>query len=74
MNTVDKITRDSKILLDSAKDTTANNLISAFRSKEVNLSEDQLSKIVTIINSSIDQGYQKALSNFQSSIKKHIDA
>lgn len=72
MNSVDKITRDTKILLDSAKDTVTSNLMNAIRTREVEIPEAQLSRILTLVNSSIDQGYQKALTTYQNSIKKHM--
>jgi len=72
MNSIDKITRDTKILLDSAKDTVTSNLMNAIRTKEVEIPEAQLSRILMLVNSSIDQGYQKALTSYQNSIKKHM--
>lgn len=71
MNTVDKITKESKLLIDSAKDTLTTNLVAAMKSGTLDLREDQVSRLVTLINASLDQGYQKAIPVFQSSIKKY---
>jgi len=72
MNTVDKITRDSKILIDSARDTVSSNLTNALKTNQIDISEAQLSKILNLVNNSIDQGYQKAITNYQNTIKKHF--
>lgn len=72
MNNVDKISRDAKILIDSAKDTVSSNLVEALSSNLVDVSQDQLGKILSIVSTSLDSGYQKSLPVFQNMIKKHV--
>lgn len=72
MNNVDKISRDSKILIDSAKDTVGANIVSMVKSNALNLEPAQLEKILSVINISLDEGYQKALPYYQNSIKKYF--
>lgn len=72
MNSVDKISRETKVLLDSAKDTLAENLVSAVRNKNVLVDESQLSKLINIVNISIDESFQRALPVYQSSIKNLV--
>lgn len=72
MNNVDKISRDSRILIDSAKDTVGANIVSMVKSNALNLEPAQLEKILSVINISLDEGYQKALPYYQNSIKKYF--
>jgi|LauGreDrversion4_2_1035121.scaffolds.fasta_scaffold01063_12 hypothetical protein len=71
MNNTDKVLKESRILVDSAKDTVAKNLLIAARSNTVSLTEDQLSKLISIVNISLDESYQRALPVFSTSIKKY---
>lgn len=73
MNSVDKISRDSKILIDSAKDTVAKNLLEAAQNSIVDLNQEQLEKILSIVSVSLDMGYQRSLTVYQNMIKKHIE-
>lgn len=72
MNSVDKITRDAKILVASARDTANSNLTIAAMDKRLNLTESQLKEVLRIIDMSFEEGYQKAINVFQNTIKKHI--
>lgn len=72
MNSVDKITRDAKILVASARDTANSNLTTAAMDKRLNLTENQLKEVLRIIDMSFEEGYQKAINVFQNTIKKHI--
>lgn len=72
MNSVDKITRDAKILVASARDTANSNLTTAAMEKNLNLTENQLKEVLRIIDMSFEEGYQKAINVFQNTIKKHI--
>ena len=72
MNSVDKISRDAKILVDSAKDVTTKNLIEAVQGSLIDLNQDQLGKILNVLSTSLDMGYQRSLPVFQNMIKKHI--
>jgi hypothetical protein len=72
MNSVDKISRDAKILVDSAKDVTTKNLIEAVQGSLIDLNQDQLGKILNVLSTSFDMGYQRSLPVFQNMIKKHL--
>jgi hypothetical protein len=56
MNSVDKISRDAKILVDSAKDVTTKNLIEAVQGSLIDLNQDQLGKILNVLSTSFDMG------------------
>lgn len=71
MNTSDKVTKDTKILVDSIKDTLTRNLVVAAKTNAVELTEPQLAKLLSLVTISADEGYQKALSSFQNSVKKY---
>lgn len=72
MNIIDKITRDSKILVDSAKDAISKNITTAVLQKKLDLNERQLTEILNLIEVSSSEGYQKSLSVYQNTIKKHL--
>jgi hypothetical protein len=72
MNSIDKISRDAKILVDSAKDNTTKNLIEAVQGGLIDLNQDQLGKILNVLSTSFDMGYQRSLPVFQNMIKKHV--
>ena len=73
MNKVDRISKDAKILIDSAKDTVSNNFVSAVKSSSLSLSESQLASVLNLVNVCLQEGYQKALPYFQNSVKRYVD-
>jgi hypothetical protein len=73
MNNTDKITRDAKLLIESAKDTAANNLLVAIKTNSLDLSEVQLKKVLTLLNISMEEGYQKAVPTFQKMVKNYVN-
>lgn len=72
MNSIDKISRDSKILIDSAKDSVTANLLTLLRNKELDLSKDQVEKIINLVSLSLDESFQKTLPFYQGMIKKYL--
>lgn len=72
MNSIDKITRDAKILVNSARDAANSNLTQAFIERKLTVSEDQLREIFKIMDMSFEEGYLKAATVFQNTIKKHL--
>lgn len=72
MNSVDKISRDSRILIDSAKDTVVANLLSMMRNKDLELSNDQVEKLISLVTLSLDESFQKTLPFYQTMIKKYL--
>lgn len=73
MNTLDKITRDSRILIDCVKDTVTKNITSEVLNRKIALDENQLADILKIVEISCDEGYQKAYNVFQRTIKSHLE-
>ena len=74
MNTLDKLSRDVKLLIDSSKDLLSTNLVNASRNSNLDLTEKQLSTVIQILNFSLDEAYQRALPTYQNSIKKYIES
>lgn len=73
MNIVDKITSESRLIVDSVKDTLSRNIVSASRSKMIDLNEDQLNKLLNLVNVSLDEGYQKVLTSYQKKIRHLVE-
>ena len=69
MNSVDKISREAKIVLDATKDSVINNIVVASRSGTFEIDESQLAKLVQVVTLSFDDSLQKALPHFQNSIR-----
>lgn len=72
MNNIDIISRESKLLVESAKDSVTNNVVNAARSGMISVSEQDLVKLVNLIEISTTEGYQKSLPFFQKSIKQYL--
>lgn len=72
MNQIDNITRDSKILVESAKDCITGNLLKSIQSSSLVLTEDQLKSVMKIVDLSLSEGYQRAIPVFQNTIKKYF--
>ena len=72
MNEVDKVTRETKALVDSIRDTLAANILNATKNKTITLTEGQLQNIISIANLSVDEGYQRAIPHFQRSLKRKL--
>jgi hypothetical protein len=72
MNIVDKISRDSRILIDSAKDTFVSNFLTMMRNKDLELSNDQVEKLISLVTLSLDESFQKTLPFYQTMIKKYL--
>lgn len=73
MNSVNKILRDSKILIDGAKDTVLSNLVEARRTNIIDATDEQLQKIFEVISVSIDESFQKSINVFHNMVKRHIE-
>lgn len=73
MNKIDKASKDSKILVESCKDTFEKNLLAAVKTNSLVLDSQQISSILYLAKLSLDEGYNRALPNFQNTIKKYVD-
>lgn len=74
MNNIDKASKDAKVLVDSAKDLATANLLNSVRSKSLHLDESTLQKVISIVNISVEEGYQRALPVYQNTLKRYISA
>lgn len=72
MNTVDKVTKEVKLVVDSAKDTTISNVIKYVRENSLQLTDVQVNGLLNLIGLSIDEGYQRSVTTFQNSVKKFV--
>jgi hypothetical protein len=72
MNTVDKISREAKLILDATKDSVINNIITASRSGTFQIEDSQLARLVQVVTLSFDDSTQKSLPHFQNSIKNLV--
>jgi len=72
MNSVDKISREAKVIFDAAKDSVVNNVVVASRSGTFEIEESQLARLVQVITLSLDESIQKSLPHFQNSVKSLI--
>lgn len=72
MNTVDRVTKEVKIVVDSAKDSTVSNVIKYIRENSLQLTDNQVSGLINLIGISIDEGYQRSVTTFQNSVKKFV--
>jgi hypothetical protein len=75
MNQVDKISKEALNLLSYSKDVVANNLAALNKEGKLTpqLNELQLKTIVSILESSVSQGFQKGLPTFQKSVNNVLE-
>ena len=74
MNQVDKISKEVLDLLRYAKDTAKSNLVTANSNGQLEsqLSDAQLNSVLSVVDSSLSQGYLKGLTSFQNSLKNIV--
>ena len=71
MNVVDKISKAAMMLVDDAKNTAISNILKS--NSELKLTDEQLRKVADIIKSATNQGFQRGLTSFQNTVKKHFE-
>ena len=69
MNKLDKVSRDSKLLVDATKDTIVNNILNAVREGVLPLNQEQASALLNLVSISSEEAFQKSLPTFQRMIK-----
>lgn len=76
MNQVDKISKEVLNLLNYSKDVAANNLTTLNKEGKLTpaLNEQQLQTVMSVLESSFSQGFQKGLPTFQKSVKNVLEA
>lgn len=72
MNVVDKVTQSTRILLDSIKDTIEKNVMEAAKSGIVEITSEHMRRLMLLVSTSVEDGYQKSLPTFQTKIKTHV--
>jgi len=72
MNKTDKILRDSRIMLDSIKDTLEVNLVMAKQDAKLTLDDPTLQRIVLLANASIEEGFQKSFNAYKRTIEEAL--
>jgi len=74
MSNLNKILRDSRILIDSAKDVVTTNIVEARSKGVIGMDDKQLQTLLDIVTLSIDESYQKSTHVFQNMVKRHIES
>lgn len=59
-NPRDAIMQATQSMLESAKDVTSTNIIAACRAGELKIDGDQIQRLLSVINSSIEEGHNRA--------------
>lgn len=72
MNNIDRVSKDVKIIVDSTKDLLEKNIVSFLKDNEIQITVEQVSKLLDVVKKSIDDNYQRALPTFQNTIKKYV--
>ena len=70
-NNIDKIAWE---LMDFAKETTKKNLISAINNGQLKLDPELLPTIITLIDSSMNEGFNKGHKNFMNKVSTAVAA
>jgi len=75
MNQIDKISKEALSLLNYSKDVAVGNLSAANNSGrlEPKLTDEQLRSVVSLVEVSLSQGYQKGLNTFQKTLKTTLE-
>jgi hypothetical protein len=73
MNKQDKINKAGRALTSTVNETIITNLVSAQRSGAIDVTDDQLQKVLSLVSQSTEQGYHKGLKTFQSAVEKSED-
>lgn len=65
-----KLVRFTKNLMDSAKDTTVNSILTLVNEGKIQIDRNSLTKLISIVNNSIDESFQKG----SRSLEREIDS
>lgn len=74
MNRIDKISKDALNLLAYSKDVAASNLTTANAKGNLDpkLTDEQVASVLSLVEHSLSQGFQKGLTSFQKSVEKTL--
>ena len=73
MNLIDKLTKETRVFLDSIRDTVESGLTAAVNSGKLKLDDSQLKEVIKYSQLLIEEGYQKSTLYFQNLVKKIIN-
>lgn len=71
-NPRDMIVRATQSLLEMAKITATTNVVNACRAKQLDISAEQLEKLLFVVTSSIEEGHSKAARAFSRSVDEAL--
>ena len=74
MNTTDKISKELLSLTSFIRDNTKKNIVETFQKGQLTSKEDELKNLLFLVDSTIENSFQKALNNFQKSVNVHVNA
>lgn len=74
MNDVDKISKEVKNLVESVKDSLQARVLTAAKNDVLQLNQQQLEKLFQLMEITFDESYQKAIVNFQKTLKKYLES
>lgn len=74
MSSKNQIDRATKTLIDGIKDAVDTNLVSAVRSKQIDIKPEHLSVLLALVNASIQEGYIKGSRVFTRTVTDSIAA
>ena len=72
MNTVDKISKDLLSINSFVKDSVKTSVVESIQKGQLKLTEDVLKNLLFLVEASIDDSVQKALTNFQRNVSTHL--
>lgn len=72
MNKVDKICKDSRLMVDSIKDVVEVNVVSTLQAATGNINEPQVQNLLKVISTSIEEGYNRSFNVFRRSVETSL--
>ena len=70
MNKADKILRDTRIILDSIRDTLEVNLVMAKQDSQLTIDDASLQRVLLLANATIEEGFQKSFNAYKRSVEE----
>jgi len=73
MNPRDQINKAAWVVVESIRDAVSNNIVQASQSGQLDIKGTQLEHLITIVNGSIDSGFQRCSKNFLREVDKIVE-
>ena len=74
MSSKDKISKSAWNLIESAKDATSNNIITAIRTGKLKVDSSTVEALLAVVNASIDEGFHKGHKTFMKTVDAELTA